>query len=148
MLLRHLERTNVVTVTSLGCEVSTESERRECDGEGERERMSERHEITISGFLVKGPKIRHVVNAQKTLSVFNAEDEAQALMVEDAVETLKEESRLLETHIFGTKIEVPKEFLPTAVGGIAQSFKMTTIAKMVKEVKVTQAAIKRRVSSK
>ena len=110
-------------------------------------KMQERHEITISGLLVKDPKTRHVVNVQKTVFVYNAEDDGQAAMVEEAVETLTEECKLLETHFFGTKIEVPKDFLPTAVGGLTESFKVTTIAKMVREeAKKQKACKKRRVS--
>ena len=110
-------------------------------------KMSERHQITISGLLVEDPKTRHVVNVQKTVFVYNAEDDGQAAMVEEAVETLTEECKLLETHFFGTKIEVPKDFLPTAVGGLTESFKITTIAKMVREeAKKQKACKKRRVS--
>ena len=86
---------------------------------------------------------------QKTVYVFNADDEEQATMVEDAVETLKEESKLLQTYLFSTKIEVPKEFLPTVVGGIVAPFKITSIAKMVREHRNKKAATKkRRVSPK
>ena len=107
-------------------------------------KMSERHEIGITGLLVKDPKSNHIVSVQKTVFVYNAGDEEQKVMVEDAVETLKEESSLLKTHFFSTTIEVPKDFLPTAVGGITENFKITTIAKMVKEVKVAKRAIKKR----
>jgi hypothetical protein len=106
--------------------------------------MSERHEISITGLLVKNPKSNHIVSVQKTVFVYNAGDEEQKAMVEDAVETLKGESSLLKNHFFGTTIEVPKDFLPTAVGGITENFKITTIAKMVREVKVAKRAIKKR----
>jgi uncharacterized protein YqgV (UPF0045/DUF77 family) len=113
-------------------------------------KMSERHEIGITGLLVKDPKSNHIVSVQKTVFVYNAGDDEQKAMVEDAVETLKEESSLLKTHFFGTTIEVPKDFLPTAVGGITENFRITTIAKMVREVKVAKraraASKKRRVS--
>jgi hypothetical protein len=106
--------------------------------------MSESHEIGITGLLVKNPKSNHIVSVQKTVFVYNAGDEEQKAMVEDAVETLKGESSLLKNHFFGTTIEVPKDFLPTAVGGITENFKITTIAKMVREVKVAKRAIKKR----
>jgi hypothetical protein len=68
-------------------------------------------------------------------------------VADDEMERLKEESSLLKTHFFSTKIEVPEDFLPTVVGGLTGKFKLHTITKMVREVKAAKgarAAIKRR----
>ena len=106
-------------------------------------KKSDKHEITISGLLVKDISTRHIFNVQKTVFVYNKDDEDQEATVEEEMERLKEESSLLKTHFFSTKIEVPESFLPTVVGGLTEKFKITSIAKMVKAVKAVK---KRRVS--
>jgi hypothetical protein len=104
-------------------------------------------EITISGLLVKDVGTSNVLNVQKTVLVHNKQDEGQAAIINDEMERLKEESSLLKTHFFSTKIEVPEDFLSTVVGGLTGKFKLHTITKMVREVKAAKrarAAVKRR----
>ena len=109
-------------------------------------KKSDKHEITISGLLVKDVSTRHIFNVQKTVFVYNKADEDQEAIVEEEMERLKEESSLLKTHFFNTKIEVPESFLPTVVGGLTEKFKVTSIAKMVKAVQSVKRSKKRRMS--
>jgi hypothetical protein len=84
---------------------------------------------------------------QKTVFVYNEKDDKQAAIVDDAMEKFKEASSLLKTHFFCTEIEVPEDFIPSVVGGLTDKFKLTTIAKLVKDVKAKKRSImKRRVS--